>query len=374
MRVLFPFVGDSYGGSHVSVISLVERLRDEDDLLPIIGLHKEGYVSSVLDQLGIDWILLPQVTYVQSYGLVRQLIQVACCMVPLGRFLKEHKIDIVHTNDIRMNLSWLLACKRAKAVHVWHQRGSVSSPRLSLYTLFPTAILTISHYCSASLPRHARKRAIIIDNPVSFSSRVKEVVEFDGALQDEAGWTSLTNILFVGNWVEQKKPLTFVRAAKHVVEHCAQSVMFTMVGEEREPMRTAVRDEVRKLDLCSKFRLVGGQIDIKSWYEAADLVVAPAVNEGLGRTLIEASILGVPVIASCDGGHLEILRDGETGTFFEPNDPDDLADKIINFLGDQDAAKRMALLAQRECLERFSSSSHAKKIVSLYATLLQKIA
>lgn len=372
MRVLFPFVGDSYGGSHVSALSLIQALKDEHSISPVIGLHREGYFSSVLDQFGIDWVLLPQVTYVQNYGLARQLMQVASCSLPLGRFLKDHKIDIVHTNDLRMHLSWLLASKLARVVHVWHQRGPASSLRASIYMACPSAIFTISHYCRAFLPRYVRNRAIIIDNPVSFSSRVTEVVEYGDGFPEEACGALPSKILFVGNWIERKKPLTFVRAAKHVLEHCSQQIMFTMVGEEREPLRTTVRDEIRKLGLCSNFNLVGAQLDVKHWYETADLVVAPAVNEGLGRTLIEASILGVPVIASRDGGHLEILRDGETCTFFEPNDSYDLADKIINFLCDQDAAKRMALVAQRDCLERFSPSTHAKRVVSSYAILLQK--
>lgn len=373
MRILFPFVGDNYGGSHASTLSLIEKLRENHSVDIIIGLHEPGYFSSILDQRGFDWCSLPKIHYVEGCNIIKQLIQMFLCIKQLSEYIKKLNIDIVHTNDRRMHLSWLLAAKVSKASHIWHQRSAISSGRMSIYMLIPDAVVTISSYCRDSLSSYARKRTIIIDNPVTLatsqdSSKEKKFLNLACISENK----SVKNILFVGNWLEQKRPLTFVRSAKYIIERYSKCVMFTMVGEERQPMKLSVRNEIFKLGLESSFRLVGAQSDMLPWYKEADLVVAPAMNEGLGRTLIEASILGIPVIASRHGGHLEIIKNGVTGTFFEPDDPSDLADKVINFFSHEDQAHKMALVAKNNCLERFSPSVHANKVYSLYKLLMEQ--
>ena len=55
------------------------------------------------------------------------------------------------------------------------------------------------------------------------------------------------------------------------------------------------------------------------------MLVAPAKNEGLGRTLIEAIQVGTPVVASDHGGHREILEKNCMGVLIDPDDTGALA-------------------------------------------------
>ena len=54
-----------------------------------------------------------------------------------------------------------------------------------------------------------------------------------------------------------------------------------------------------------------------------DVLIAPAVHEAFGRTLVEAQLAGVVVIASRDGGHLEIVKHLETGFLATSGDAND---------------------------------------------------
>ena len=49
IKVLFPFVGDSVGGSHWSIIGLYEILEKSSDIDPVIVLHTTGPLSSSFD-------------------------------------------------------------------------------------------------------------------------------------------------------------------------------------------------------------------------------------------------------------------------------------------------------------------------------------
>lgn len=369
MNILFPFVGDTYGGSHISALTLIESLKKINGYKITIGLHEKGLFSSILDERGIDWVVLPRIDYVNAGGILYQFFQMLKCAKSLTNWIAQNNINVVHTNDARMHLSWLLATRLSKASHVWHQRSVVNSRRISLYMLVSDAVVTISNFCFKSIYIYSKKHFSIIDNPIAplpFDHIYKGKNLFN---DDVNNIRSTPVVLFVGNWIQLKRPLIFVRAAKYVLDINPDACIFVMVGEERHPMDDSVKGLINEFGLESKFILAGVVGNIRNWLNASDILVAPAVNEGLGRTLIEASMMGIPVIASRHGGHLETLREGITGTFFTPDNPFDLGEKIIYLISNYKEAQVMADNAQRESLMRFSPDKHASKIISLYKTL-----
>ena len=58
MKVLFPFVGDSVGGSHNSILELYRELC-KNDIPSCILIHQKGPLSLFLDDIGIKYEYLP---------------------------------------------------------------------------------------------------------------------------------------------------------------------------------------------------------------------------------------------------------------------------------------------------------------------------
>lgn len=58
---------------------------------------------------------------------------------------------------------------------------------------------------------------------------------------------------------------------------------------------------------------LGETRDVRPFIAEADCVVLPSYREGLPRTLLEASAMAIPMVASDVPGCREIVRDGETG-------------------------------------------------------------
>ncbi len=111
------------------------------------------------------------------------------------------------------------------------------------------------------------------------------------------------------------------------------------------------RAEVESLfaPLGSRIRF-HGQVEsraaMKGFYEQADLLVWPAVNEAYGMVLLEAQAFGCPVVAGAYGGVGSVVRDGETGLLMRPGD-------VPAF-----AAGLSALLEDPERITRLGSAAH----------------
>lgn len=102
---------------------------------------------------------------------------------------------------------------------------------------------------------------------------------------------------------------------------------------------------------------------------AADVFVLNSTYEGLSHLLIEAAMLGRPIVATEVGGNPEVVRDGETGLLVPAGDPKHLASVLDTLLTDKELSGRLgrnAAMAAR----RFSE--HA--MLDATAALLAKLA
>ncbi len=87
-------------------------------------------------------------------------------------------------------------------------------------------------------------------------------------------------------------------------------------------------------------------------FQAADLLVLPGVLEGEPTVLCEAMACGIPVVASEVPGHTGLVRHGETGLLFKPNDLEGLHLALMEVIGNPskrlDMGWRARTVAERE--------------------------
>jgi glycosyltransferase involved in cell wall biosynthesis len=88
-----------------------------------------------------------------------------------------------------------------------------------------------------------------------------------------------------------------------------------------------------------------------------DVLLLPSVwQEPLSRILLEGMISGLAVVATNTGGTPEVLVDGENGLLCEPNNPEDLAQKIALLADDPALRVRLAQGGRRTVIEKFTLS------------------
>lgn len=91
--------------------------------------------------------------------------------------------------------------------------------------------------------------------------------------------------------------------------------------------------------------------------EGASLFVLPSLRDESPGVIREAMIKRLPCVASAVGGIPEMVVDGETGRLVPPEDPERLAEVLIEVLEDEDELRRMGGNGYRRALELFTWNS-----------------
>ncbi len=118
-----------------------------------------------------------------------------------------------------------------------------------------------------------------------------------------------------------------------------------------------------------------GRKPLAEVYEAigrAMLLVFPSqCYETFGRVAVEAYAKGTPVIASAHGAPGDIVREGVTGTLFEPGNGAALAEGVKRILGDQQKLAEMRMHARREYVEKYTGAANHEMLMNAYRDAIE---
>jgi glycosyltransferase involved in cell wall biosynthesis len=107
---------------------------------------------------------------------------------------------------------------------------------------------------------------------------------------------------------------------------------------------------------------------VAPWLAASDVLAAPSRNEGMGRALVEAMALGVPVVAAAVGGIPVVVADGECGRLVAPGDAGALAEALIELGHDETLCSKFGAAAVRRA-ESFSTGAANAAMRAMYGEL-----
>jgi glycosyltransferase involved in cell wall biosynthesis len=103
--------------------------------------------------------------------------------------------------------------------------------------------------------------------------------------------------------------------------------------------------------------------ELPAYYAISTAIVGTSfANETFGIALCEAAACEKPIIASAFGGFKEVVRDGETGLLYEPQNVSDLAAKMLVVLENPEQAIQMGRAGRNFVLENFTWPQVATRV------------
>lgn len=163
-----------------------------------------------------------------------------------------------------------------------------------------------------------------------------------------------------------KDPATFVRALA-AARRERPDLQGLIAGGG--PLLSVTSRLCRDLGLEQSVRLAGHREDAERLLAAGAVAVLSSRDEGLGTTLMDAMLWGIPVVATAAGGVPEVVRDGIDGLLSPPGDADALGHHLVAVLNDADLRARLVANA-RARVTRFSSERMVERTIEAYRDAL----
>jgi glycosyltransferase involved in cell wall biosynthesis len=138
------------------------------------------------------------------------------------------------------------------------------------------------------------------------------------------------------------------------------------------PSETFLRHLAGRLTLSEHIEFRGHRDDVADQMRRMDIFVHPSRSEGMGIAIVEAMVLGLPVVATDHGGIPEVVSSGRTGILVPPRDPARLAEAVLHLLDNPAEARLMGKRARQCALARFHPRVFTRLHEELYRELLRR--
>jgi glycosyltransferase involved in cell wall biosynthesis len=174
---------------------------------------------------------------------------------------------------------------------------------------------------------------------------------------------SIFTIGWAGRLIAGKGVDDLLRASARLTARNPFRVLIAGDGPERESLQALASG----IAPSGAVKFIGTCHDMPAFWNGCDLAVATSnqLEESFGLASLEASACGRPVVATRNGGFVEVVEHGETGQIVPPGDIEALAAGISRYLGDPELAREHGARGRARATDRFDIRMSALSYVKL---------
>jgi glycosyltransferase involved in cell wall biosynthesis len=292
-------------------------------------------------------------------------------MLRFTRLLREVQPDIVHVHS-RRGADWFgaLAARRARVPAVLSRRVDRPEGRLGVlkYPLYGRVVVI-----SAAIREQLLAAGVAPGRIELIRSAVDaEWVEPAWSRERLAREFQLdSRCLLVGciaQLIPRKGHEPLFAAWREVAAACPDARLL-LFG--RGPLDRRLRRAAQKAGIDRSVVFAGFRPDLPAFLGRLDLVVHPALEEGLGLAVLEAQAAGVPVVAFRAGGVPEVVSDGRTGYLVRTGDAPALAIALTELLQNEERRRTFGEAAWDWVAREFRVADMVDRHLILYRGLVE---
>jgi glycosyltransferase involved in cell wall biosynthesis len=252
---------------------------------------------------------------------------------------------------------------------LWNKAAVVTKGINRLGVARDESLIVVSQAAHDALPDSLRGRARVIVHGVgrteadALTARRDEV---RGQVRAELGVPDGDLLLLsVANLRPEKGHDVLLEASRILVD---RGVPVRVAAVGGGPIEEEVRARHRVLDLGDHVLLLGQRDDVLRLMAGSDVFVLASRQEGLPVTLMEATSVGMPIVATAVGGVPQVVTDGVDGLIVPPGDPVALADALERVVSDPGLRARLGSAAKVKSA-MFDVTAASREIEGIYLRL-----
>lgn len=138
------------------------------------------------------------------------------------------------------------------------------------------------------------------------------------------------------------------------------------------PEKNHLHNIAEKKGLTKDIVFTGFQKDAVSLINAMDIFIMTSEKEGLPRVILEAMLIGKPVVASDVTGNNELVVDGETGRLISPGHTEEFVPAILKLIEDNESRSLMGEKARNRVIDNFSMERYVSGVENALDGLFNK--
>lgn len=117
------------------------------------------------------------------------------------------------------------------------------------------------------------------------------------------------------------------------------NIRLLLIGDG--PLKEQYQQYIKENNLENEIQLLGKRQDINELLSITNIYLASSIREGLPVNVMEAMYKGLPIIATDNRGHRELIHNGKNGNICEKNDIENFENNIQKFLKDMSIINNM---------------------------------
>ena len=149
------------------------------------------------------------------------------------------------------------------------------------------------------------------------------------------------------------------------------NISLVYVGDGEEKIRLIERS----IELGIKDKVVFfGKVEydlVPSLMHYSDILILPSIEEGVGRVILEAMAMELPVIASNVGGIPLVIENQKDGLLFEVGDINTLKKHVLFLINNKSFSNNMSNLAYQKYISNYEYEVSMNKFLNMYRSIIK---
>ena len=343
------------------------------------GMKQNGRVKSTLVTLAPEdpeksWLYRFKEIGLDVVQFNQPLWKSLCAIPKLRKYVKEQKVDVIHSCGYRANFIALMAHTGAKIVitqrchpnEIVEKFPKFFQPIFAKFYFWMIKRMNAIVACSRSIQNIFRNEFRMdvecVQNGVNTDFFLPSANEQKASLRKELGLPPYKLVYLVLGSLRDRKNNALIIGALKKLNQDNISLVFVGNGPEEDMLKA------KAADLKNVIFAGLTKTPIK-YLQASDVLVSASLAEGLPNTVLEALSCGLPCILSDIDPHKELIEGTEAGLIFNRNSVDELCGRLMD--SHKWDMKYKSQIARSIAVDNFGVRSLAEKYEKIYEKVLK---